>query len=95
MKLDKLIGKYQEKVTAQPLSMYTAFLKRFGENLKKNVPRILFMPPFEIQTGGQNRLGVASYIVLPVLVSGPSTYQAQYHSIYNDIFFKKSRFLQV
>ena len=93
MKSDKLIGKYQEKVTAQPLSMYTAFLKRFGENLKKMFREFFLMPPFEIQTGGQNRLGVI--IVLPVLVSGPSTYQAQYHSIYNDIFFKKSRFLQV
>ena len=47
------------------------------------------MPPFEIQTGGQNRLGVI--IELPVLVSGPSTNQAQYHSIYNDIFFQKKQ----
>ena len=35
VKSDKLIGKYRRKVTAQSLSMYTAFLKRFGENLEK------------------------------------------------------------
>ena len=90
MKSDKLIGKYQEKVTAQPLSMYTAFLKRFGENLKKMFREFFLMPPFEIQAGGQNRLGVI--IVLPVLVSGPSTYQAQFHSIYSNIFSKKADF---
>ena len=87
MKSDKLIGKYRRKVTAQSLSMYTAFLKRFGENLKKMFRELFLMPPFQIQTGGQNRLGV-----FIVLVSGPSTYQAQYHSIYNAFFSKKADF---
>ena len=76
-------------MTAQSLSMYTAFLKRFGENLEKMFREFFLMPPFQIQTeAAQMWLGV-----FIVLVSGPSTYQAQYHSKCNDN--KKTRFLQV
>ena len=45
--------------------------------------------------GGQFLLKQIWLGVFIVLVSGQSTYQAQYHSICNDNFFKKSRFLQV
>ena len=65
--------------------MYIAFLKRFGENenLEKMFREFFLMPPFQTE---------ATHIwlgVLIVLVSGPSTYQAQYHSMCNDNFFKK------
>ena len=57
--------------------MYTAFLKRFGENLEKMFREFFLMPPFQIQIieiqteAAQMWLGV-----FIVLVLGPSTYQA-------------------
>ena len=74
-------------MTAQSLSMYTAFLKRFGENFEKMFLEFFLMPPFQIQTeAAQIWLGV-----FIVLVSDPSTYQAQYYSICNDNFFQKKQ----
>ena len=75
-------------MTAHFLSMDTAFLKRFGEILEKMFREFFLMPPFQIQTeAAQMWLGV-----FIVLVSGPSTYQAQHHSICNDNFSKKADF---
>ena len=69
--------------------MDIASLKRFGENFEKMFREFFLMPPFQIQTeAAQIRLEV-----FIVLVSAPSTYQAQYHSIWYDNL-KKSRFLQ-
>ena len=80
-------------MSAQSLSMYTAFLKRFGEDLEKMFQEFFLMPAFQIQTEAA-QIWLWVFIVL---VSGPSTYQTQYHSIIlcNDNFFKKSRFLHV
>ena len=64
--------------------MYTAFLKRFGENFEKMFGEFFLMPPFQIQTEAAH-IWLGVFIVL---VSGLSTYQAQYHSICNDNVFE-------
>ena len=67
--------------------MYTTFLKRIGENFEKMFREFFLTPPFQIQTEpAQIWLGV-----FIVLVSGPSTYQAQFRTIRNDNFFKKKQ----
>ena len=67
--------------------MYTAFLNRFGEKLEKMFREFFLMPPFQIQTEAAH-IWLGVFIVL---VSGPSTYQAQYHSICNDNLKKKKK----
>ena len=63
MKSVKLIGKYRRKVTAQSLSMYTGFLKRFGENLKKMFPRILFHTTFSNSNGSSTDVAWGLYCI--------------------------------
>ena len=60
-------------MTAQSLSMYIAFLKRFGEILEKMFREFFLMPPYQIQTeAAQIWLGV-----FVVLVSGPISLHMQ------------------